>query len=369
MSSASEITRDDFVPGAGSKLIKRHDRAGANVDDLTLDVEVPQHVFERRGILLQHLDRHVRAVPDLRFRQKIEIRKLEREGGSDRRRHAHGNRGIGLAFAAEAVIGGNRHCRRMRDARRRHDGRSSRRFLDDLVILVQEILSCDFDLFNFERDVFERDVVLLVVPWQVLGLRLHGRRRRRCRHAPSGFDLGGYCPCDRSSPLPLGRHRSGRRDWRVRKRRIEQISSRLPQEAVGPHCGKLIAHRIALCRRCRRLHSLRRNRSLSCDRSSGQAPLRRFRSLGCGSRSFGRMMRLRRNATECARSTGIRFLRSGLILQRLQPLLNGRRGIGRAGCSNVPRLTLYALRRRMRSSLHAAFLQNTFRRPREAHLR
>ena len=51
MSSDSPITREDLMPGAGSKLIERNHRARVRVDDLALDAEIVEHAFQDAGIL------------------------------------------------------------------------------------------------------------------------------------------------------------------------------------------------------------------------------------------------------------------------------------------------------------------------------
>ena len=53
ISSASWITRLALMPRRGLELVHRHDRAGPDLDDLALDVEIVEHAFEQPRIALQ----------------------------------------------------------------------------------------------------------------------------------------------------------------------------------------------------------------------------------------------------------------------------------------------------------------------------
>ncbi len=333
------------------KLIQRHYRAGTDVDDLALDVEVPQHVLESRSILLQHFDRHFRAVPDFRLCQKLQVRKLELERSSHRRRDPDRHRCIVVAaVTTEAVIGRDRNDRTLVGARRRHDGGAARRNLDDIPI-IHEIVT-----------------ILVVVPWQYFGLCQRWRWRRNARLS---LDRR-RCLLHGRSLLPLGLNGRGRRGWhrRCRQRWIQQISAGLPHEAIGLLNGrKLIGNGAALCgRRCRRLGRLRSRGSFG-SRSSWCASVRCLPSCSHRNGPLDLIGCMRRRAGESACRTTLSLLRSRFALERQQPLLNGRCWIGRSDRRDLFRLPFRSISPRLRCRLHPALFQNAFGRTRETDIR
>ena len=62
------------MPGAGSKLVKRHHRSRPRIDDLAAHTEIGQHAFERGRVFLQNFVADGGATEFARLTEKIERR-------------------------------------------------------------------------------------------------------------------------------------------------------------------------------------------------------------------------------------------------------------------------------------------------------
>ena len=75
------VGQRDHAGGLGARrrleLVERHDRAGADLDDLAAYAEILQHAFEQAGVLLEHLDRQLLILRRRRLGQELDRRQLE----------------------------------------------------------------------------------------------------------------------------------------------------------------------------------------------------------------------------------------------------------------------------------------------------